>query len=219
MATVRKSRVGVLLIGLPVFSNVVSFIIFAPLFAPRSVATSPDYQRAGILAGIAILVIEVVAVFLLSLLLRGEDTSFKGIVNFQPNRVRSYLIMGSIALLPTLVTGWLYSLGQAQAGVESNWLQLTRGEIVLWYVLTPIAVALLEETIWRGYAIPRTKGVWRSLLFTSLSFALFHGVFNPLVVVATFVQGLIWGWTYQRTESTIPSMVLHFLSRYLALVF
>jgi membrane protease YdiL (CAAX protease family) len=55
-------------------------------------------------------------------------------------------------------------------------------------------------------------------LFTSLSFALFHGIFNPLAVVATFVQGLIWGWAYQRTESTVPSMVLHFMSRYLALV-
>jgi len=219
MAAERQSRVGILLIGLPVLSNIVSFIIFAPLFAPGRTATPTDFRRAGILVGIAILVIEVIAMFLIALSLRREHTSLNSIINLQPNRVRSYLITGFVALLPTLAAGWLYRLGQAQAGIESDLSRLTQGEIVLWYVLTPIATAFLEETIWRGYAISRTKGVWRSLLFSSLSFALFHGIFNPLVVVATFVQGLIWGWAYRRTYSTIPSMVLHFLSRYLALVF
>jgi len=77
---------------------------------------------------------------------------------------------------------------------------------------------LLEETIWRGYALPRLAGIWRGLLFTSLSFALFHGIFNPLAVTAGFVQGLVWGWVYRRTGSTAPGMALHFLSRYLALI-
>jgi membrane protease YdiL (CAAX protease family) len=123
-----------------------------------------------------------------------------------------------IALLPTLLAGWLYGQAQAQAGIESNVSQLGWSGIGLWYVLIPISAAFQEETIWRGYAIPRLQGTWRSLLLTSLSFALFHGIFNPLAVVATFVQGLVWGWAYRRTDSTVPSMVLHFLSRYLALI-
>ena len=218
MATERQSRTGILLIGLPVLSNIVSFIIFAPMFAPGKTASPADFQRAGIFVGIAILIIEVIALFLIVLFLRREQASLKSIINFQPDRIRSYLITGLVALLPTLAAGWLYGLGQAQASVESDLGQLPQGEIVFWYVLTPFAAAFLEETIWRGYAISRTKGVWRSLLFTSLSFALFHGIFNPLAVIATFVQGLIWGWAYQRTKSTIPSMVLHFVSRYMALV-
>ncbi len=90
--------------------------------------------------------------------------------------------------------------------------------IRLWYVLAPISAVSLEEIIWRGYTFPRLQGIWRSLLFTSLSFTLFHGVFNLLAVIATFVQGLVWGWVYRRTDSTMPNMVLHFLSRYLALI-
>jgi membrane protease YdiL (CAAX protease family) len=125
---------------------------------------------------------------------------------------------GSIALVPTLATGWLYSIGQAQSGVESRWSQLSQGQIILWYVLTPLVAAVLEETIWRGYAIPRMRGALRTLLLTSLSFALFHGIFNPIAVVATFLQGLIWGWAFKRTGSTVPGTVLHFLSRYLALL-
>jgi len=74
-----------------------------------------------------------------------------------------------------------------------------------------------NDLAWLCYSAD--KGGWRSVLLSSLSFALFHGIFSPLVVVATFVQGFMWGWVYRRTESTIPSMVLHFSSRYLALVF
>ena len=53
------------------------------------------------------------------------------IINFQSSRVRSYLIIGLIALLPTLAAGWLYDLGQSQAGVESDLSQLTQGETIL----------------------------------------------------------------------------------------
>jgi membrane protease YdiL (CAAX protease family) len=219
MAQERKSRIRLFLIGLPVLSNIVSFIIFAPLFVPGRTATPTDYQRAGMLVGSVILVIEVIAIFFIALSLRGEGATLKSLINFQSGRIQSYLIVGVVALLPTLVLSWIYQLGQAQAGVVSELARLTKGEIAFWYVLTPFTAAFLEETIWRGYAIPRTKGVWRSLLLTSLSFALFHGITNPLGVVAAFGQGLVWGWNYQRTDSPIPGMVLHFISRYAALLF
>ncbi len=216
MTQERQRKAGILLVGLPVLSNIVSVIVFAPLFIPGRTATPTEFQQAGVLVGIAILVIEVLAIFLIILLIRRENRSIKNIVNFQTINIHSYLITGLIALVPTLAAGWLYSLGQAQTGVESNLEQMNQGEIILWYVITPFAAAFLEETIWRGYGISHLKGIWRGLLFTSVSFALFHGIFNPLAVVATFMQGLVWGWVYHRTQSTIPSMVLHFISRYLS---
>lgn len=214
----RHTQVTVLLVGLPLLSNAASFVIFAPLFAPNRTATNAEFQRAGLSVSVAIGAIELIALLLIVAFLRREHMSLKSVVNFQRDRLRAYLFAGVIALLPILLAGWLYAQAQAQAGIESNLSQLSWGEMGLWYVLTPISAAFLEETIWRGYAIPRLQGKWRSLLFTSLSFALFHGIFNPLAVVATFIQGLVWGWVYRRTDSTVPSMVLHFLSRYLALI-
>jgi membrane protease YdiL (CAAX protease family) len=38
------------------------------------------------------------------------------------------------------------------------------------------------------------------------------------VLVATFAQGMIWGWARRRAESTAPGMVLHLLSRFLVLI-
>ena len=219
MSPIRHSRLPtVLLIGLPLLSNVASFVIFAPMFIPGRTPTDTDFWSASIGVGVAILVFELIALLLIARALQRENMSLKSVVNFQHDKVRAYLVVGVIALLPTLAAGWLYAQAQAQAGIETNLSQLSWGETGLWYVLIPISAAFSEETIWRGYAIPRLQGTWRSLLLTSLSFALFHGIFNPLVVVATFVQGLVWGWAYRRTGSTVPSMVLHFLSRYLALI-
>ena len=219
MNTTHHTRLPIaLLIGLPLLSNAASFVIFAPLFIPGRTPTNADFRSASAGVGIAILVIELIALLLIARALRRENVSLKNVVNFQRDRLRMYVFTGIIALLPTVLAGWLYSRAQAQAGVESNLSQLGWGGIGLWYVLAPISAAFLEETIWRGYTFPRLQGIWRSLLFTSLSFALFHGVFNPLAVIATFIQGLVWGWVYRRTDSTVPSMVLHFLSRYLALI-
>ena len=54
-----------------------------------------------------------------------------------------------MALLPTLAAGWLYVQAQAQAGVQSNLSTMSVGEVLLWYGLTPVTAAFLEETIWR----------------------------------------------------------------------
>jgi membrane protease YdiL (CAAX protease family) len=221
-AKVKTSRQAIrlitVLVGLPLLSNVASLVIFAPLFAPDQDATSADFQHAGTLAGVVVLVIELLALLLIALFLHRERASLKNVIHFRSKRVQTYLVTGLIALLPTLAAGWVYGQGQSQAGVESDLARLSPGEVLLWYVATPVMAAFLEEIIWRGYAIPRLRGTWPSLLLASLSFALFHGIFSPLALAATFVQGMVWGWVYQRTESTVPSTVLHFLSRYLAFV-
>ena len=215
----HRGHAGKLLIGLPVLSNLLSFIIFAPLLAPGRAATAADFRRAGILLAVGLLVVEATALLTIALSLHRRNRSLMSVVNLHPNRLPLYVSTGLLVLVPTLAAGWLYSLAQAQTGMEAGFSRLSQGDIAYWYVLMPVAAAFLEETIWRGYAIPRTRGRWRALLFSSLSFALFHGIFNPLAVAATLLQGLVWGWTYQRTESTMPSMALHFLSRYLILAF
>ena len=214
----QKRKLISLLIGLPVLSNIVSFAIFAPIFTPGGNPTNTDFQHASNILGIAILFIEIAALILVIILLRRENDTLGIIINFRRNNMPLYLRTGLLALLPTLIAGWLFVQAQVWSGVETNSSQFSWIEIGLWFVLIPITAAFLEETIWRGYAIPRMRGTWRSVLLSSLSFALFHGIFNPLVLVATFVQGVVWGWTYRRTESTVPGMVLHFLSRYLIFV-
>jgi membrane protease YdiL (CAAX protease family) len=214
----RQTGVTFILIGLPLLSNIASFILFAPLFSPGSAPTGADYQRAGNQVGMAIMFLELAAIALIFFFLRREGTPLKSLFSFQRGKLRLYLTTGLIALIPTLAAGWLYVRAMSSAGVQTDPAQYGLWETVLWYGVSPFAAALLEETIWRGYALPRLRGMWRGLLLSSLSFSLFHGIFSPLVLVATFVQGMIWGWARRRAESTTPGMVLHVLSRFLVLI-
>lgn len=212
-----RRSVVILLIALPLLSNIISFVIFAPHFA----SGQPDpaaLRSAGHQVGLTIGLLEWVAVAFVWWQLRKEGTGLGQLVNFQPQRLRQYLQLGFIALLPTLLAGWLFARALAKMGALVSPGEMTTSELLTWYLLVPLTAPLVEETIWRGFALPRLRGYWRAILWSSLSFALFHGIFSPTVLLATFLLGLVWGWLYQRTESTLPGMVLHFLSRYLALV-
>ncbi|MGY5852729.1 MAG: hypothetical protein RTU92_04105 [Candidatus Thorarchaeota archaeon] len=82
----QRVKHAMFLIGLPLLSNVASFIIFAPLFDPNRNAVSSDFQRAGTLVGIAVLVIELAALSLIAMFLHREYASLKSIVNVQSGR-------------------------------------------------------------------------------------------------------------------------------------
>ncbi len=219
MNTKIQKRINIsLLLGLPIVSNIVSFIIFAPLFKPGQTPTIADFKNASFLVSISIFIIEFIAFFLVIKLLQKEGLSLKSLSNLSRNKLQSYFKYFLLGLIPTILAGWLYCQGQIQAGIDTEISSLSLPEIINWYVCAPIIAPLFEESIWRGYVLPRMSGVIRGLILTSISFAFFHGIFSPLVLVATFIQGLVWGWVRQKTDSTIPGMSLHFISRYLLLI-
>lgn len=215
--TRRHAGLAALLIGLPLLSNLASLALFAPLYAPGHAASTADWQAAGNRVGLLMLGIELLALAAVARLLHSEGKSLRDLVHFQRSQARAYLLTALAALVPTLAAGWLYVRAQSQMGVVLDPARMNTAGIALWYVLTPWVAAFVEETIWRGYAIPRLAGAWRSLLLAGLSFAFFHGFF-PLVFLATLAQALVWGWAYRRTGSTLPGMALHLISRYLALI-
>lgn len=183
-----QKRINIsLLLGLPVLSNIFSFIIFAPLFAPGQVPTKADFKNASSLVAISIFVIELIAFLLVIKFLKKEGQSLKSLFNLNRNKLQSYFKYFLMGLIPTLLAGWLYCQGQIQASIEIKLSSLSLFEIINWYVFAPIIAPLFEESIWRGYLLPRMSGAIRGLILTSLSFAFFHGIFNPLVLVATFM--------------------------------
>jgi len=123
--------IAILLIGLPLLSNAISFVIFAPLFVPGRTSMQVDFRSTSIWIGISLLVLEIGALLLIVRVLRRGNLSLKDVINFKAEKLRGYLLAGIIVLLPTLFAGWLYSQGQAQAGVETSLLQLGWGEIGL----------------------------------------------------------------------------------------
>ena len=101
-----------------------------------------------------------------------------------------------------------------------------------WHVWLPwIALALvnpwIEEFYWRGLLLDYTRewSHWASILYASGLFAANHLAFGvnsvisegPEPIVATFIMGIVWSFTYYKTKSLRWAIFSHFLVDLLSL--
>jgi len=207
-----------LLIFLPIIANIISFVIFAPLFMGGKEVVAADFKQASNLLVFVVLCIEIIAFLLILISLKKENISIKQLINYDKLKVGLYIKYFLLGLLPTLFAGLLYCKAQIGMGTETDISKYTGNELFIWLIITPILVPFLEESIWRGYCLPRFSKPIAGIILTGISFAFFHGVFSPLVLLATFLQGVIWGVLYLKTKSIIPGFLLHFISRYLLFI-
>jgi len=207
-----------LLLFLPIILNIASFVIFAPLFMGGKEVVAADFKQASNLVVFVVLCIEIIAFLLILISLKKENSSIKQLINYDKLKVRSYVKYFLYGLLPTLFAGWLYCKAQVGMSVETDISKYTGNELFVWLLMTPILIPFLEESIWRGYCLPRFSKPVTGIILTGISFSFFHGIFSPLVLLATFLQGVIWGLLYLKTKSIIPGVLLHFMSRYLLFI-
>jgi membrane protease YdiL (CAAX protease family) len=106
----------------------------------------------------------------------------------------------------------LFLLHYEALGIWQVWLP--------WILLTLIN-PWLEEFYWRGLLLDNTKNWsnWTAIIFTSLVFALNHAVFGVnselnsgiIVIISTFIMGIVWGLVYKKTDSLRWIILAHFL--------
>jgi membrane protease YdiL (CAAX protease family) len=75
-----------------------------------------------------------------------------------------------------------------------------------------IIAPIVEETFFRGFLFAGFRqryGYNKAALLSSAIFAAAH--LQPSVLVPTFVLGYIFSYLYQRSNSILPGMILHFL--------
>ncbi|WP_404453740.1 lysostaphin resistance A-like protein [Oceanobacillus kapialis] len=89
---------------------------------------------------------------------------------------------------------------------DLNWINFLIG-----FVSAAIISPLYEEILYRGFLYKwfRIKwGVVPGLCLSSIIFTLVHiPTYNTLPV--NFVSGLIFAWTYEKTNSIIPAIIIH----------
>ena len=132
---------------------------------------------------------------------------------------KPYKLLGLIALFSlflVLPLGGIYEW----MGIEMSESVQKLFNIIMTYPLGIVAVAILapivEEVVFRG-AILRLllecfsgKKAWIAIAISAVAFGLFHG--NLAQAVNASFLGLILGWLYYRTQSIVPSMVLHLVN-------
>jgi membrane protease YdiL (CAAX protease family) len=82
-------------------------------------------------------------------------------------------------------------------------------------VLVAVHVVFGEEILFRGYLQPALRARYSAAVaigVTSLVFALYHVQLSPMAFAGNFVWGVIWGIARERSRSTVPSSVAHFMN-------
>jgi len=77
-------------------------------------------------------------------------------------------------------------------------------------VMITIAAPVLEEILCRGIVLKgllQNYSPYKAILISAIFFGALH--LNPWQAAPAFLGGLFLGWTYYKTQSVIPGMVIH----------
>lgn len=92
--------------------------------------------------------------------------------------------------------------------LQSGW-----GGILVIAIIGPV----LEELLFRGAitkALLQQYNPTKAILISALLFGVFH--INPAQILPAFLIGILLSWTYYRTASLIPCMLMHILNNSLS---
>ncbi|WP_117170124.1 CPBP family intramembrane glutamic endopeptidase [Paraliobacillus sediminis] len=128
------------------------------------------------------------------------------------------LIVISVALV--IVMELLIGVGTENSKTESLQSRLTLFNFLIGFVSAAIISPLYEEIFYRGflYRFLRSKyGITLGILGSSIIFTIVHiPTFNTLPV--NFVTGLIFAWTYEKSGSVIPGIIIHGIFNGIAII-
>lgn len=114
-----------------------------------------------------------------------------------------------------------------QAGLSAptklpSFLTATGSERIIMAVILVIVVAIVEETIFRGYLIRRFTALTRStvaaVFLSALVFSLGHGYEGLAGVISVFCLGIVFALVYLWRRSLVAPMVMHFLIDFTSIV-
>ena len=103
--------------------------------------------------------------------------------------------------------------------------QLLRPDTIMGFILLFIAVSIFapigEEILFRGFLQQFLEQYWKdttkAILVTSLLFSAIH--FNPYWFIQIYLLGIMLGFLTWKTNSVIPSIILHGLNNTMAMLF
>ena len=124
--------------------------------------------------------------------------------------------------LPTFVVDF-YNIMLKIYNEEVNILLLNNSNTLLEFAIISfcfaVTPAVCEEILFRGYLmqnIERRNSIIKSIIFSAIIFSLIH--FNVVVLIPIFIVGLCLGYLFYYTGSIIPSVILHFVNNFFAIL-
>uniref|UniRef100_UPI003F490AC7 CPBP family intramembrane glutamic endopeptidase n=1 Tax=Niallia taxi TaxID=2499688 RepID=UPI003F490AC7 len=179
---------------------------------------------SGTLIGLIMSIIFMVGLYFFAI--RPNKLSWKevGLKRFSANYWQAIigwtfvLIVISIAML--VVMELLLGVGSENSKTESLQSRMTLLNFLIGFVSAAIISPLYEEIFYRGflYRFLRSKyGIPVGMLGSSFIFMIVHiPTFNTLPI--NFVSGLLFAWTYEKSGSIVPPIIIHAIFNGIAII-
>ncbi|MFI3207148.1 MAG: type II CAAX endopeptidase family protein [Clostridia bacterium] len=112
-----------------------------------------------------------------------------------------------------ILTELFYQMGY-QVTSQSIDVPYTISGIIILYFSVAIVPALVEEFVLRGIFLKKLQrfGNAFAIIISSLIFSLLH--MDLMVIIVTFVAGLVMGFIYVKTKNLWYSVIIHFLNNF-----
>ncbi|MGP9039632.1 lysostaphin resistance A-like protein [Cytobacillus kochii] len=128
-----------------------------------------------------------------------------------------FLIVGNVLLVILMD---LFGVGVENKKTASLTVELNGFTILIAFISAAIVSPIYEEILYRGFIYKwlRAKcNIGLSMLISSAIFTVVHlPTYNTLPV--NFFSGLIFAWTYEKTGSIYPAMIIHSVFNGLAIL-
>ncbi|RJS59111.1 type II CAAX endopeptidase family protein [Bacillus sp. PK3_68] len=178
---------------------------------------------AGTLTGFIMSIVFTLAVYCLAL--RPQRLTWKevGLSSFPKTywgAIGGWAMVLIIASIFLIIAGDLFGLGYGNKKTDSLQSHLNFINFTIGFISAAVTSPVYEEILYRGflYRWLRSKyGLVIGMIGSSFIFMLVHiPTYNVLPI--TFISGLVFSWTYEKTKSIIPGMIIHAIFNALAVI-
>lgn len=127
------------------------------------------------------------------------------------------LIVGSVLLVILMD---IFGIGVENKKTDSLTADLNGWTILIAFISAAIVSPVYEEILYRGFIYKWLRGKYQigfSLFISAIIFTVVHlPTFNTLPV--NFLSGLVFAWTYEKSGSIYPAMIIHGVFNGLAVI-
>jgi uncharacterized protein len=137
------------------------------------------------------------------------------------------LALGVVLFVPVYLGGnmlanLLHQIGLSAPERQPSFLAVSGLKQLVLSVMIVTIVAVVEETIFRGYLMLRFTGVSAhrsaAVILSSIIFSLGHGYEGMAGTVTVFLLGVLFALIYLWRKSLVAPMVIHFLTDFTSIV-
>lgn len=224
----RKTANG---LGLALLGMFVLEILFGLVLELWKIADKESFVRFFSDSGISLMLVNgllsVILFFVVGMIyVLLSKRSFASLFPFEKIGAKKLLplcIIGIAAALlcniaPNLLTEVFGLFGVSNSGGDIEFVN-TAPSVLMYYLVVAVMPAFTEEFAFRGVVLGslRKYSDGLALVVSSAAFALMHG--NFVQIPFTFCCGLVFGFMVLKTNSILPSIIVHFLNNGLSVTF